>query len=61
MSVRSYIVDDSEKKAFLLDREVLVSEEAAERARRAGIAVTDRGLHSFKGLPGTRRVFTVSR
>ena len=27
MSVRSYIVDDREKKAFLLDREVLVSED----------------------------------
>src|SRR5262249_15262002 len=27
MSVRSYIVDDREKKIFLLDREVLVSEE----------------------------------
>ena len=27
MSVRSYIVDDREKKTFLLDREVLVSEE----------------------------------
>ena len=27
MSVRSYIVDDREKKLFLLDREVLVSED----------------------------------
>src|SRR5882757_954513 len=27
MSVRSYIVDDREKKTFLLDREVLVSED----------------------------------
>jgi len=39
--------------------EVLVSEEAAENARGAGIAFTDRGLHSLKGLPGTRRVFAV--
>jgi MGT family glycosyltransferase len=39
--------------------EVLVSEEAAERARRAGLAIADRGLRSFKGLPGTRRVFAV--
>src|SRR6476660_7579074 len=27
MSARSYIIDDREKKTFLLDREVLVSEE----------------------------------
>jgi hypothetical protein len=27
MSVRSFIVDDREKKTFLLDREVLVSED----------------------------------
>ena len=40
--------------------EVLVSEEAAGRARQAGIAVTDRGLRSFKGLPSSRRVFAVS-
>ena len=39
--------------------EVLASEEAAERARRAGLAVADRGLRSLKGLPGTRRVFVV--
>ena len=31
MSVRSYIVDDREKKTFLLDREVLVSEEILRR------------------------------
>ena len=27
MSARSYIIDDREKKTFLLDREVLVSED----------------------------------
>src|SRR5713101_3449425 len=31
MSVRSYIVDDRETKTFLLDREVLVSEEILRR------------------------------
>jgi hypothetical protein len=38
MSVRSYIVDDREKKAFLLDREVLVSEDVlrTEMARIFG-------------------------
>jgi class 3 adenylate cyclase len=40
--------------------EVLVSEEAEERARRAGITTWDRGVRSLKGLPGTRRVFAVS-
>ena len=40
--------------------EVLVSEEAAEQARRAGIAITDRGIRSLKGLPGTWRVFAAS-
>jgi MGT family glycosyltransferase len=39
--------------------EVLISEEAAERARRAAIAVSDRGVRSLKGLPGPRRVFAV--
>jgi MGT family glycosyltransferase len=39
--------------------EVLVSEEAAELARQAGIAITDRGVRSLKGLPGTGRVFAV--
>ena len=37
--------------------EVLMSAEAAERARQAGIAITDRGVRALKGLPGTRRVF----
>ena len=37
--------------------EVLLSEEAAERARRAGLAITERGVRSLKGLPGTWRVF----
>ena len=32
--------------------EVLVSEEAAEQARQTGIAITDRGVRSLKGLPG---------
>jgi class 3 adenylate cyclase len=40
--------------------EVLVSEEAAERVRRAGIAVTDRGIRTLKGLPATRRVYAIS-
>src|SRR6266404_3317517 len=31
MSARSYIVDDREKKTFLLDREVLVSEDVLRR------------------------------
>jgi class 3 adenylate cyclase len=39
--------------------EVLVSEEVAERAHQAGIALTDRGPRSLKGLPGIRRVFVV--
>jgi class 3 adenylate cyclase len=39
--------------------EVLVSEEAAERAGRAGIATTDRGVRTLKGLPGSWRVFAV--
>ena len=39
--------------------EVLVSEEAAERARQAGIVIADRGVRSLKGLPGTRHVFAV--
>ena len=40
--------------------EILVSEEAAEQARRAGVAVTDRGVRSLRGLPGTWRVFAAS-
>ena len=39
--------------------EVLLSEEAAERAREAGIQISDRGVRSLKGLPGTRRIFAV--
>lgn len=39
--------------------EVLISEEAAEQARRAGVALTDRGVRSLKGVPGGRRVFAV--
>jgi p-cumate 2,3-dioxygenase subunit alpha len=31
MPVRSYIVDDREKKTFLLDREVLVSDDVLRR------------------------------
>jgi class 3 adenylate cyclase len=37
--------------------EVLISEEAAEQARQAGLEFTDRGIRSLKGLPGSRRVF----
>ena len=40
--------------------EILVSEEAAEQARREGVAVTDRGVRSLKGVPGTWRVFAAS-
>ena len=40
--------------------EILVSEEAGERARQAGLEITDRGVRSFKGLPGSRRVFAVN-
>ena len=36
MSVRSYIIDDREQKRFLLDREVLVSEDVL-RTERAQI------------------------
>jgi class 3 adenylate cyclase len=37
--------------------EVLISEEAAGQARQAGLVITARGVHSLKGLPGTRRLF----
>lgn len=37
--------------------ELLVSEEAAEQVRQAGIAITERGARSLKGLPGTWRIF----
>jgi class 3 adenylate cyclase len=39
--------------------EILISEEAAERARGAGLEVTDGGTRALKGLPGARRVFAV--
>ena len=39
--------------------EILISEEAAERARQEGLGVRDRGARWFKGLPGSRRVFAV--
>ncbi|HET6480333.1 MAG TPA: adenylate/guanylate cyclase domain-containing protein [Actinoplanes sp.] len=39
--------------------EVLISEAAAERAGQAGLELTDRGIRSLKGMPGTRRVFAV--
>jgi class 3 adenylate cyclase len=39
--------------------EVLLSEQAAERARRAGLATTERGARSLNGLPGMWRVFAV--
>ena len=39
--------------------EVLVSEEAADEAREAGMVLADRGVRSFKGLPGSRRVFAI--
>jgi class 3 adenylate cyclase len=40
--------------------EILVSEEAAEQARRVGLDVRDRGVRSLKGLPDSRRVFAAS-
>ncbi len=40
--------------------EVLVSEEAAEQARHAGLVISGRGVRSLKGLPGVRPVFSVS-
>jgi class 3 adenylate cyclase len=39
--------------------EILISDEAAERARDGGFDLTDRGIRSLKGLPGRRRVFAV--
>ena len=39
--------------------EILVSEEAAGTASKAGIAIAERGMRSFKGLPGSRRVFAI--
>ena len=39
--------------------EVLLSEEAAERARRARMPLLERGRRSLKGLPGSHRVFAV--
>jgi hypothetical protein len=39
---------------------VLISGRAAEFARQAAIAITDRGVRSLKGLPGAERVFAVS-
>jgi len=39
--------------------EVVLSEGAAKRATRGGLAITERGARSLKGLPGTRRVFAV--
>jgi len=41
--------------------EVLISEEAALQAQRAGIDLADRGLRSLKGLPEARRVYAVGR
>jgi class 3 adenylate cyclase len=40
--------------------EILISEEAAEQAQRVGVDVGDRGVRSLKGLPGSRRVFSVN-
>ena len=40
--------------------EILISEEAADRARQARLAITDRGVRSLKGLPGTWRVFAAA-
>ena len=39
--------------------EVLVSEQAAGLARRAGIVLIDRGALALKGLPGLHHVFAV--
>ena len=40
--------------------EILVSGEAAERARGTGIALAERGSEPLRGLPGRRRLFTLS-
>ena len=39
--------------------EVLLSEQAAEQAHQAGVAIADRGFRSFKGFSGKHRVFAV--
>ena len=39
--------------------EILISQEAADGARRAGFVVVERGVRSLKGLPGSRPVFAV--
>ena len=39
--------------------EIILSEEAGARARRAGLEVADRGARSLKGLDGSRRVYAV--
>ena len=39
--------------------EILLSQEAAERARRSGVTFSDRGTEPMKGLPGTWRAYAV--
>jgi class 3 adenylate cyclase len=39
--------------------EILVTEAAAERARRTEIVLADRGVEQLKGLPGDWRVFAL--
>jgi len=41
--------------------ELLLSEAASERARRAGVSTTDRGVRSLKGFTEMWRVFAVGR
>ena len=40
--------------------ELLISEQAAEQARQAGIPIIDRGVRTLKGLPGARRIFAIN-
>ena len=55
MSVRSYIIDDREQKKFLLDREVLVSEDVlrTERAQIFGRCwVYFKPWRAYRRMPG---------
>ena len=40
--------------------EILLSQEAVERAHQTGVTFSDRGTAPLKGLPGRRRLFAVS-
>ena len=60
MSVRSYIIDDREQKRFLLDREVLVSEDVLRTDGRRSLAAAG----SMSGIPpssGSRAISARAR